>query len=297
MLLAWHRRKKVKANEEKPPSRRTVVCGECSKRLERWESLKPHFDTVHEDRPPFEKGQTKLKLLGYPSAKTSVSQNENLTLSSEDLRHSRSGSIEPLSPPGTPVFILSQLGATQCEDNDVLFGEMRNLLDQLELNVCTPRVDISVPATVSHQSKTKSKVHPESSRTLSHAIKEDRFTRQLNLLLETSCLKHIENLLDDFFELNLERTELHCLYCFDNTPKHGNFDVEGVEYESLHVRSQKFRNLAKLLRKHINLESYQMKVKEGEIGEAKKSERYREMGRRLRTLAYFIYFNDLSMIL
>ena len=35
-----------------------------------------------------------------------------------------------------------------------------------------------------------------------------------------------------------------------------------------------------------------MKVKEGEIGEAKKSERYREMGRRLGTLAYFIYFND-----
>ena len=173
-------KKKVKANEEKPPSRRTAVCGECSKKFERCESLKP--PTVHEDRPPFENGQTKLNLLGSPSAKTSVSQNENLTSSSEDLRHSRSGSIEPLSPPGTPVFILSQLGATQCEDNDVL---MRNLLDQLELNVCTPRVDISVPATVSHQSKTKSKVHTESSRTLSHAIKEDKFTRQLNLLMET----------------------------------------------------------------------------------------------------------------
>ena len=168
----------------------------------------PHFDTVHEGRPPFKKGQTKLNLLGSPSAKTSVSQNENLTSSSEDLRHSRSGSIEPLSPPGSPVFIFLQLGATQCEHNDVLIVEMKNLLDQLELNVCTPRVDISVPATVSHQSKTKSKVHPESSRTLSHAIKEDKFTRQLNLLLETSCLKHIETLLDDVFELNLERTEI-----------------------------------------------------------------------------------------
>ena len=197
-------KKKVEANEEKPPSRSTVVCGECSKKLERYESLKPHFDTVHEGRPPFEKGQTKLTLLGSPSAKTSVSQNKNLTSSSEDLRHSRSGSIEQLSPPGSPVFILSQLGATQFEDNDVSFGEMRNLLDQLKLNVSTPRVDISVPATVSHRSETKSKVHPESSRTLSHVIKEDKFT--LNLLLETSCLKHIENLLDDVFELNLERT-------------------------------------------------------------------------------------------
>ena len=249
-------KKKVKANEEKPPSRRTVVCGECSKKLERYECLKPHFDTVHEARRPFEKGQTRLTLLGSPSEKTSVGQNENLTSSSEDLRYSRPGSTEPLSPPGSPVFILSLLGATQCEDNDVLIGEMRNLLDQLELNVCTPRVDISVPATVSHQLKTKSKVHPESSRTLSHAIKENKFTRQLNLLLETSCLKHIDNLLGDVFELNLERTELHCLYCFVNTSKHVNFDVEGVEYERLHVRSQKFRNLAKLLRKHINLESH-----------------------------------------
>ena len=213
-------KKKVKANEEKPPSRRTVVCGECSKKLECYESLNPHFDSVHKGRPPFEKGQTKVTLLGSPSAKTSVSQNENLTSSSEDLRHSRSGSIEQLSPPGSPVFILSQLGSTQCEDNVVSIGEMRNLLDQLELNEYT-----SVCITVSHQSKTKLKVHPESSRTPSHAIKEDTFTRQLNLLLETSCLKHIEDLPDDVFELNLERTELHCLYCFDNFSKHGNFDV------------------------------------------------------------------------
>ena len=36
-----------------------------------------------------------------------------------------------------------------------------------------------------------------------------------------------------------------------------------------------------------------MKVKEGEIREAKKSERNREMGRCLGTLTYFISFNDL----
>ena len=118
--------------------------------------------------------------------------------------------------------------ATQCEDNDASIGGNEKLTGPIRVNVCTPRVDISVPATVPHQSKTKSKVHHESSRTLSHAIKEDKFTRQLNLLLETFCLKHIENLRDDVFELNLERTELHCLYCFDNTSKHGNFDVEGV---------------------------------------------------------------------
>ena len=36
-----------------------------------------------------------------------------------------------------------------------------------------------------------------------------------------------------------------------------------------------------------------MKAKADEIGESRKSERNREMGRRLSTMAYFISFNDL----
>ena len=62
------------------------------------------------------------------------------------------------------------------------------------------------------------------------------------------------------------------------------------------LRSQKFRNLTKLLRKHIKLESHQKKANMGEIGDAKKMERNREMGRRLGTLAYYVYFNKLPFM-
>ena len=31
---------------------RSVICDECSKVLEQQESLKPHFDEVHDGRPP-----------------------------------------------------------------------------------------------------------------------------------------------------------------------------------------------------------------------------------------------------
>ena len=75
--------KKLKANEVKLLSRRIAVCRECLKKLECYVSLKPHFDTVHEGRPPFEKGQMKLNLPGSPTAKRSTSQNENLLSSSD----------------------------------------------------------------------------------------------------------------------------------------------------------------------------------------------------------------------
>ena len=52
-------KKKLKANEVKPLLWGIVVCRECLKKLERYESLKPHLDMVHEGRPPFEKDQTK----------------------------------------------------------------------------------------------------------------------------------------------------------------------------------------------------------------------------------------------
>ena len=90
------------------------------------------------------------------------------------------------------------------------------------------------PTTVCHPSKTKSEMLPESSGTQPHTVTENKFTTPSNLLLESSCLKHI------------------------------------VEYKKNHVQTQKFQNLTKLLRKDINLESHQMKAKADEIGEPEK---------------------------
>ena len=89
-------RKKVKTNEAKPLSRRFLVCGECSKVLDRYDRLKPHFDAHHEGRVPFEKGQKKLDLFGSPPAKRTFSQDENLSEAS----HSGTPSDEPLSSSG-----------------------------------------------------------------------------------------------------------------------------------------------------------------------------------------------------
>ena len=71
-------KRKAKGVKEKPLPRRTVVCGECSKKLDRYDSLKYHFDTNHNGKPPFEKGQTYLNF-GSPTLKRSASQNENLS--------------------------------------------------------------------------------------------------------------------------------------------------------------------------------------------------------------------------
>ena len=64
------------------------------------------------------------------------------------------------------------------------------------------------------------------------------------------------------------------------------------------MRSQKLRNLTKLLRQHIKLESHQEKIESGVIAVSKLTERNREMGRRLLgTLSHFLYYNDLPFTL
>ena len=56
-LIIMAPKKKPHTTGEKPLSRRTVICGECSKQLERYECLKPHFETFHVGKHPYEKGQ------------------------------------------------------------------------------------------------------------------------------------------------------------------------------------------------------------------------------------------------
>ena len=75
-----------------------------------------------------------------------------------------------------------------------------------------------------------------------------------------SYLKHVLTLLDDVFELNFEQTHLVCMSCFDPVhPTHSQFDITDVEYGKLPARSQKFRNLSKGLKKHVQLESHKSK--------------------------------------
>ena len=67
----------------------------------------------------------------------------------------------------------------------------------------------------------------------------------LKLLSECSCIKHIVNLLDDIFEINLSNTHINCIYCSkeSSTITMGTYDITDIEYEKLPKKSWKFRNL------------------------------------------------------
>ena len=80
----------------------------------------------------------------------------------------------------------------------------------------------------------------------------------LKLLSECSCIKHIVNLLDDVFEMNLSNTQLNCIHCSNepNTNTKGIFDITNIEYEKQPRRSDKFRNLVKSLKKTFKRNTY-----------------------------------------
>ena len=68
-LIIMAPKKKPHTTGEKPLSRRTVICGECSKQLERYERLKPHFETFHVGKHPYEKGQKTFSFSSPTSTK------------------------------------------------------------------------------------------------------------------------------------------------------------------------------------------------------------------------------------
>ena len=77
-------------------------------------------------------------------------------------------------------------------------------------------------------------------------------------MLKCSCLKHIANLLDDVFEINLANTQLNCIYCIKEptTITIGTFDITNIEYEKQPIKSHKFKNLVASLKRHLKLETH-----------------------------------------
>ena len=75
----------------------------------------------------------------------------------------------------------------------------------------------------------------------------------LKLLSECSCIKHIVNLLDDVFEINLSNTHINCIYCSKepSTITMGTYDITDIEYEKLPKKSRKFRNLVISLKRNL----------------------------------------------
>ena len=253
--------------------------------------------------------------------------NEAEDTSNSDTSATASNDPLLLSPPVSPVTLAVQGKTVDLKTNNEIICDMRNLIDQLETNLsltqtsqtkslpqkysfnistCSTQPSLTTfseslsPPRIISENKSfgmKPKQLLESQK--SKPINESKISSQLNFLHQSSYLKHITNLLDDVFELNLEETKLKCLYCFSVNPNYGTFDVEDVEFEELPARSQKFRNLTKILRKHLELDSHQAidshqaNVNSNLSVNFRKSQRNRDMGHRLGTLSYFVYFNDL----
>ena len=83
----------------------------------------------------------------------------------------------------------------------------------------------------------------------------------------------------------VEQTQLTC-FVLSTT---GGFDVTGVDFEKLAAHSQKLRNLANVLRKHIQLDSRKKKINPNAVAVRKRDEQNRDIG----TFSYSIYPHDL----
>ena len=119
----------------------------------------------------------------------------------------------------------------------------------------------------------------------------------LQLLSECSCLKHIVNLLDDVFEINLSNTQINCIYCSKepSTITMGTYDITNIEYEKQPTKSRKFRNLVISLKRHLKSEIHIQNVNPKSLELKKKSERNKEVGKRIGSLSYYIYYKDLPL--
>ena len=115
----------------------------------------------------------------------------------------------------------------------------------------------------------------------------------------TACrsLNDFDVLLDDTFRLDREKEMIICLCCEKaDSSKHRGMDTSEVEWEKLASKSRKLRNLQSHLVLHINSESHLKHVlhqQEAVEEEKRKQNKNLEVGRKLGSLAYFIFFNKL----
>lgn len=92
----------IKGKKYKSLSKRTILCGKCSKLIERIESLQAHFNTFHDGEGAYEKGQSKLSFSNVKSRKRTHEGNppeEELAHLSEDTDESSDIIQRPSSAP------------------------------------------------------------------------------------------------------------------------------------------------------------------------------------------------------
>lgn len=88
-----------------------------------------------------------------------------------------------------------------------------------------------------------------------------------------------------------------CIYCSKEpiTITIGTYDITDIEFEKQPTKSRKFRNLVISLKRHLKSETHIQNVKPEGLELKKKTERNKEVGRRIGSLSYFIYYKDLPL--
>lgn len=291
--------------KRKSLSHRQVTCGECSASLSRRELLQPHFNSQHKGRAAFEKNQQKLNFNSNKRARTSspelsvspdrpsIDKNISLTSAPKFQSPDRPSPSQPCSISPSTTSVSSHPQSDQSESSEAIILQLKTLLGKLELQVCsgqpsTPIAIQSAEAPSPTQSISQNSP-PRATKLRDKTVSQTKTLDEVDLLSQCTCLKHILALLDDF------ETHIICMLCFDPIrPLYGQFDITDVEYEKLSKRSQQFRNLSKLLKKHVQLETHLQKSHGKKDSNSEKgTQRNRDLGRRLGTLSYFIYYNNL----
>ena len=286
-------------------SRRKVTCSECGDSFDRYAYLEQHFERRHPGKQCREKNQTSLVELmkagtkrGLPedlgdqtepdddtSPENSIPppQTSAPTQSVDDVHASTSSVASSSSVISQDNSEAAESGVTSITDHS-LFLQIQKVLNQFsESSKSGTPLSSSVPTPLVTQTQ-----QAENDSQTKDRVKACR------------CLKDFETLLDDVFRLDRETNRLVCLTCEKSeSDKYGIFMTADIEFDNLPTKSRKFRNLQTNILAHLHSE-FHIKQEEmsqkAEEDERRKRQKNREIGRKLGSLAYFIYYNKLPFL-
>ena len=300
----------------KPPSKRQVTCSECDKTVERLENLQRHYEKYHPGKPcrlkdqgsiiDFMKTGAKRPLpcdevdSSESSSSVTVSQtmnsdNDPPVLESDLSEGHRDSAVVEMEQPSAnlppqhsvPRAPLAPDPPTNhLSESDInLFTQIQNVLAQFS------------PVTIS-ANPIPSPPSPQLNTSPTSQVVDEKETQTKNRILACRSLKDIENLLDDCFKLERENDMIICIACKDSS-KPSSFHISEVEIDRLPTKSRKLRNLQSHLVAHLSTENHkkqETQQQEEAALENKRQQRNKEIGRKLGSLAYFIFHNKLPFL-
>ena len=148
--------------------------------------------------------------------------------------------------------------------------------------------------------KARPKAEPSTSTTTALTGMDNTEADTMKCVNACRCIADFEYLLKDTFRFDRETEKLICLVCEGHNERGGIFDMADVEKNKLNAKSQRLRNVQKKIISHFetNTHKSQLLQKKNDDAIARQfQERNRDVGRKLGSLAYLIFYNKLPFTL